>query len=210
MKNTFSKGFTLVELLIVIAILAALAAAVVVVINPGELLAQARDSQRMRDMTTVRDAINLFMTQVPGASFCSEVSGGSEGCAAAGVCTFATGTAPISPFGGVTPPSCPTANSSRLTNGTGWVDINFDADATARTLTTLPMDPTNNNVHFYAYKADNTARTFRLATRLESVRHRGTMMTDGGPRSACGVPATPTWTTADCFYEVGTNMLATF
>ncbi|MDD4819148.1 MAG: prepilin-type N-terminal cleavage/methylation domain-containing protein, partial [Candidatus Colwellbacteria bacterium] len=35
-------AFTLVELLIVIAILAVLAAAVVIVLNPAELLAQAR------------------------------------------------------------------------------------------------------------------------------------------------------------------------
>ena len=190
MKNTFSKGFTLVELLIVIAILAALAAAVVVVINPGELLAQARDSQRMRDMATVRDAINLFMTQAPGASFC--VGGG---CAPSGICTAVGATAPFAA-------ACPTtANSSRLTNGTGWVDINFDANLAARTLTTLPMDPTNDNVHFYAYRADSVNRLFKLATRLESVRHRPAMTNDGGTRNVCDTHTAPT-----CFYEVGTGM----
>ncbi|MDD4931154.1 MAG: prepilin-type N-terminal cleavage/methylation domain-containing protein, partial [Candidatus Colwellbacteria bacterium] len=48
--NLSIKSFTLVELLIVIAILAVLAAAVVVVLNPAELLAQARDSQRSTDL----------------------------------------------------------------------------------------------------------------------------------------------------------------
>lgn len=38
------KGFTLIELLIVIGILAVLATAVIMVLNPAELLKQARDS----------------------------------------------------------------------------------------------------------------------------------------------------------------------
>jgi prepilin-type N-terminal cleavage/methylation domain-containing protein len=41
------KGFTLIELLIVIAILAILATAVVLVLNPAQILAQARDAQRI-------------------------------------------------------------------------------------------------------------------------------------------------------------------
>ena len=63
MKNTFSKGFTLVELLVVITILAALAAAVVVVLNPMELLAQGRDAQRMSDLDTVQDALLILLAQ---------------------------------------------------------------------------------------------------------------------------------------------------
>jgi len=65
MKHNFKKGFTLVELLIVIAILAILAAGVVVVINPGELLAQARDSTRLRDFRSLNQAIALFQTHCP-------------------------------------------------------------------------------------------------------------------------------------------------
>jgi len=67
----------------------------------------------------------------------------------------------------------------------------------------LPVDPVNNATHFYGFRAD-AARTFRLVTRLESIRHRPMMMHDGGPRP-CPTGAEPT-----CFYEIGTNMLATF
>jgi len=43
------KGFTLLELLIVIGILAILSTTVVLVINPAELLKKARDSQRISE-----------------------------------------------------------------------------------------------------------------------------------------------------------------
>ncbi|MDD4931709.1 MAG: prepilin-type N-terminal cleavage/methylation domain-containing protein, partial [Candidatus Colwellbacteria bacterium] len=61
----YLTSFTLVELLIVIAILAVLAAAVVVVLNPAELLAQARDSQRSTDLRTLKDAIDLWTLDNP-------------------------------------------------------------------------------------------------------------------------------------------------
>ncbi|MCK9187118.1 MAG: prepilin-type N-terminal cleavage/methylation domain-containing protein, partial [Candidatus Colwellbacteria bacterium] len=61
-------GFTLVELLIVIAILAVLAAAVVIVLNPAELLAQARDSQRITDMKTLKDSIDIWVVDNPNVS----------------------------------------------------------------------------------------------------------------------------------------------
>ena len=55
------KGFTLIELLIVIGILAILATVVVLVLNPAQLLAQARDSQRMSDLGSLKNAIALYL-----------------------------------------------------------------------------------------------------------------------------------------------------
>src|SRR3989344_7995871 len=54
-------GFTLIELLIVIAILVVLSVAVVVILNPAELLRQARDSTRISDLASVNSAIALYL-----------------------------------------------------------------------------------------------------------------------------------------------------
>ena len=58
------KGFTLLELLIVIAILAILATATILVLNPAELLKQARDSQRVTDIANLNSALSLYVTAV--------------------------------------------------------------------------------------------------------------------------------------------------
>src|SRR3990172_2771070 len=59
------SGFTLLELLIVITILAILTLVVVLFINPVEMLKKARDVQRMSDMAVLRTAIVLYLQDRP-------------------------------------------------------------------------------------------------------------------------------------------------
>ena len=55
-----SESFTLIELLIVIGILAILVAAVIITLNPAQLLAQARDSKRQQDLSTLSHTIDTI------------------------------------------------------------------------------------------------------------------------------------------------------
>ncbi len=54
------KGFTLIELLVVIGIIAILAGIVIVAVNPGRQLAQARDAQRWNDVNALLNAIHQY------------------------------------------------------------------------------------------------------------------------------------------------------
>ena len=64
MNNKTKKGFTLLELLIVIAILSILGAIVIFLLNPAETLKKARDSQRISDLSTIKTALGIYMTSV--------------------------------------------------------------------------------------------------------------------------------------------------
>ena len=52
-----NQGFTLIEILVVIGIIAVLAAIVIVAINPAKQFAQARNTQRTSDVSTILNAI---------------------------------------------------------------------------------------------------------------------------------------------------------
>lgn len=52
-----SSGFTLVEILLVVAIIAILAAIVVIAVNPARQLAQTRNAQRRVDVNTILNAV---------------------------------------------------------------------------------------------------------------------------------------------------------
>lgn len=64
-KNA-SRGFTLIEILIVIGIIAILAAIVIVAINPAKQFAQARNTQRESNVNTILNAIGQRMADNKG------------------------------------------------------------------------------------------------------------------------------------------------
>ncbi len=66
-KKQHAAGFTLIEILLVVAILAILAGIVIVAVNPARQLAQANNSQRRADVTTILNAVYQFAIDNNGA-----------------------------------------------------------------------------------------------------------------------------------------------
>ncbi len=164
-----SKGFTLLELIIVIGILAILGTVSVLVLNPAQLFAQARDTTRIQDLQTLNSALGLYVSSVSspdldgGTSSCSTLCytsanlGVSAGCQGAGDLRHGTKTA--------------TYDSDRLVDGTGWVPVAFSGLPGGAPLSALPVDPTNDTTYFYTYVCENTAKTYELNANLESIRY---------------------------------------
>jgi prepilin-type N-terminal cleavage/methylation domain-containing protein len=181
MNDKFKKGFTLVELLVVIGILAILTAAVVVVLNPAELLKQARDAQRLSDFDALRSAIALYLSTAPTPTFniaTSSVAFAMVGSTCHGMSANV---------------SCSTRTSTAI-DGNGWVPINFkelENIGLSSPLSSLPRDPINNVTYYYAGAFEQANKYYELDTVLESNKYNIRMQTDGGNNNSV--------------YEVGTK-----
>ena len=95
-KCKTKKGFTLLEILLVIAIIAILAAIVIIAINPAKQLADSRNAQRQTDVETVLNATYQYsidnsgsMPTIPTGS-CALVAA-NQICKAAATGTCSTG-----------------------------------------------------------------------------------------------------------------------
>ncbi|MEK7548910.1 MAG: type II secretion system protein [Patescibacteria group bacterium] len=56
------QGFTLMEILIVMAIMAILTTSVLIIINPFQQFAQARNNQRLSHIMTILNSVSQYMT----------------------------------------------------------------------------------------------------------------------------------------------------
>lgn len=70
-KQQSKKGFTLIEILVVIGIIAILAGVVLVAVSPGRQFKQARDTQRVANVNTLLNAIGQNISDHQGQFFCS-------------------------------------------------------------------------------------------------------------------------------------------
>lgn len=77
-----AKGFTIIELLVVIGIISVLAVALLVTLNPAEAQKRARDSKRLKDANTIQAVVEQFLND--GGTFASCAGGSPCTSAAAG------------------------------------------------------------------------------------------------------------------------------
>ena len=169
------SSFTLVELLIVIAILAVLAAAVVIVLNPAELLAQARDSQRLSDISTLKNAVDLMIVDDPSVSLGTPQKVYISIPDTSATCANITGL-PVLPAGWTY--NCVTSENLRKTDSTGWVPLNFSAIIGGSPIPFLPIDPVNDALtgRYYTY----TMRGSYELTALMEAQKSFANIRDGG------------------------------
>lgn len=204
----FHSGFTLIELLVVIAIIAILAVVVVLTLNPGQLLMQARDSNRISDLATIKSALGYYLEDVSTSSLalggtaaltCYEDGPTYNGAAATTSCPWFAGTAS----------STIVSTSSRSTSvQTSWIPVNLSLISVGAPIGQWPVDPLNtlgqlgientSTNHFYSFDASTTATGgYKLEAKMESTKYSA-----GGSND---VESTDGGTYANA-YETGSNL----
>ncbi len=83
---THKKGFTLIEVLLVVAILSILAGIVVIAVNPGKQLGDSRNTQRRADVNTIINAVYQYSVD-SGSIPASITTTATDICVTGGTCT---------------------------------------------------------------------------------------------------------------------------
>jgi len=222
LKKKTHSGFTLLELLIVIGIVATLSVALVLVLNPSEALKKGRDSQRMSDLTTLKTALGLYLTNTASPKMAGTTNTGCKGTTSS--TTWQLGSDQIyysypsdSPgstmsaknldsvtFTGTGGSSQVTKANLSLTDGNGWLPVNLSSLTEGSPISAMPVDPVNTIATpasptitdlVYRYVCSERDLTYEIDAVLESTAYTVTdnkMAKDGG--------------NSDSYYEVGTNL----
>lgn len=213
------EGFTLLELLIVIAILAVLGAVVVFVLNPAETLKKTRDSQRISDLSTVKTALGVYITstttpKLDGSAYASRNDACLNGVGTKtlyysypgdSVANVITDTAFDTGSAFTLAGQASTTNLGKI-DGTGWIPVNLSVLTSGVPLSNWPVDPINtisslsavatSTDYVYRYACDKNDLSFEIDAKLESTTYtsgvENKLLSDGGDNST--------------MYEAGTKL----
>ena len=171
-KKSSNKGFTLLEILLVVGIIAILAGIVIIAINPSKQLAQVRNTERKSDLKQIANAItqyyidhNTYPTTVLGTL--TEICDTGANASSSGLTT--------------------TCNSANLINLSELVPTY---------LTAIPKDPSATTTYHAGYSVVKTGNQIGLSAPAE-LEQTITIGTVPEVMAGCGDPTNPDcWSTA--------------
>lgn len=139
-KNSLptKQGFTLIEILLVIGIIAVLATVVVVALDPAKRFADAKDARRLSDIQSILSAVQQHIVDNKGTlpsgldSTERQIGTAGSGCSISGNC-------------GVTVDSC-IDMSGELSLGHYLKSLPFDPNVTSESTTHYSIQVDSNNI----------------------------------------------------------------
>lgn len=143
-KNKAQKGFTLIEILLVIGLIAILAAIVLIAINPARQFAIARNSQRTANVETILNAIGQNMADNKG------------------ILTGCSGTIPVQAFNSGT--------GADIVSGGAAGTVDLGSCLTPTYVSALPYDPGLTTGNWVSKTSYNTEYTIQQDTAANGSR----------------------------------------
>ncbi|HNX10942.1 MAG TPA: type II secretion system protein [bacterium] len=119
MNRKNKKGFTLLEVLLVVAIIAILAGIVILALNPSKQLADSRNAQRRADVNTILNAVYQYAIDSNGTIPAAITTSSTEICKTSSTCTGLIDLSVLTASEKFLT-SIPTDPTGATTNGTGY------------------------------------------------------------------------------------------
>lgn len=167
-----NKGFTLIEISIVILIVVILLISFIYIWSGLEVIQKARDVKRINDLNLLNSVILSILSN-------QSIYLGEENIIylslpdSTSTCASYNLVAVYSPYRY----QCQSNDKFLKIDGQGWLPLNLTSSEIIG-LTVLPIDPLNNENYFYAYQTKNSK--IKLTANLESKAFALKMITDGG------------------------------
>ncbi len=180
-----NSGFTTVELLVTVTILAVLAILIVVAINPVDLLKQGRDSNRVAALNSINGALRFLTENEPGTFIGTSsvvyvsIPWPISDCSNLGLPTLPSGWTY----------NCAPAASLTRVDGTGWIPVNFQAISAGSPISQLPIDPKNSTStrNYFTYVASGSSWELAFSPEAEKNKLGGAnnlTIKDGGQKAS--------------------------
>ncbi|EKD24186.1 MAG: hypothetical protein ACD_81C00089G0022 [uncultured bacterium] len=190
------RGFTLLELLIVIGILSVLATTAALVINPLEYLRQSRDAKRIADSVSMYKAIQLLSFDNKAATTLGTIS--TVYISLPDTASSTCGSYALPALPAPWQYHCASDADFKKNDGTGWMPVDFSALTGGSPLHTLPIDPNNSiaNAQYYSFVTDGDG--YELAVSMEASTNTTGGATDKTSSDGGDNPTS---------YELGSNLV---
>ena len=184
-----NSSFTLIELIIVLAIIASLVGVLIAIIKPQKIFENLRDTRRIADLNNIDKALSLIISSYPRFNELTYASSNTVYISlpdTSSNCASYQSQLPPLPSGWSYRCS---ANPQNI-DGTGWIPIPFDQFPLIN-ISSLPIDPINKPPYYYSFVAGGS---YEITAALESDANKGI-------NSKAGQDGGTSWNV----YEVGSN-----
>lgn len=149
------KGFSFIQILIILGIIAAVGGVIIYILKPSKVLETSRDAKRFADMKELSGAINQYLAD-------NHDFKGLTG-----------------PYSSIDAGFVSDAARQKI-DGTGWIPLNFKLVTTGTPFTLLPIDPLNSATYNYRLGVAPSNKTYEIDCVFERAENITKHSTDGG------------------------------
>lgn len=148
-------GFSFIQILIILVLIAILGGAIIYILKPSKVLEKSRDAKRFADIKEISMAINQYLADKHDF----------QGL--------------VGPYSSI---DAGFANDSarEKIDGKGWIPLDFTIISTGAPFNLLPIDPLNNSTYNYRLGVAVSNKTYELDCIFEDQENITKHSTDGG------------------------------